>query len=134
MPRRPSKADQWTIKDSFQHYWNYATLWRTWVVGIAVGAMFILLNKDVGGKFEDRSMVAAFFVAAAGVQVLLAWVNKVVAYCQYAEDDGSKSKLIGCISSIGNHYWIDCLLDFASLFLVGWAVVLMVKPQFSAWH
>ena len=38
----------------FQQYWHYATLWRTWVVGIAAGALFVLLNKGRERTFRGK--------------------------------------------------------------------------------
>ena len=40
----------------FQYYWGYATTWRNWVIGIAAGALFILLNKEVGASFHCRAL------------------------------------------------------------------------------
>ncbi len=42
------------VAAAFDHYWQYAKLWRTWVVGIAVAALYILTNKNVGGAIEGR--------------------------------------------------------------------------------
>lgn len=118
-------------KDRFDHYWEYAKLWRTWVVGIAAAALFILLNKDIGGRFESRACVATLFIVAAGLQVFCAWVNKTAAYYEYQfECDRDSNCSSGCWTKfwclIGRQYWIDCLLDLLSLILVAYAVCYMV--------
>lgn len=111
---------------NFNHYWEYAKLWRTWVVGTAIGALFILLNKDVGGMFEERATVATWFIIAAGLQVLLAWVNKTAAYYKYAAEKGCRNPWNALWCWIEEQYWIDFIVDAASIFAVGWAVYLMI--------
>lgn len=123
-------------RDRFDHYWEYAKLWRTWVVGIAAGALFILLSKDVGGAFESRARVATLFIVAAGGQVLVAWINKTAAYYEYRDECNRRDRKISrkwvlfwCW--VGGCYWIDFILDFVSLGLVALAVVMMIQSLLS---
>jgi len=111
----------------FQHYWSYATLWRNWVVGIAAGALFILLNKDVGGRFEARALIASLFVSAAGFQVLLAWINKTAHYYEYRQLEGKEGWWVRSWANVTEWYAIDFTADLASLILVGVAVGIMIR-------
>jgi hypothetical protein len=119
------------VSETFEHYWEYAKLWRTWVIGVAAAAMFVLLNKDIGVTFPCRAKIAALFVLAAGLQVVLAWINKTAAYYGYRT---GLNKQIGEKDSwwcttwlwVEQQYWIDFIIDAASLALVGWAVVTMI--------
>jgi hypothetical protein len=131
-PSQTADADSGEEKARFEHYWEYAKLWRTWVVGIAVGAIFILLNKDMGGKFEDRASIAALFVTAAGLQVVLAWINKTSAYYGYRQSLSYDGRWLRFWVGVGDQYWIDFILDLASLGAVGWAVLKMIGSSLLA--
>jgi len=125
-----------TVKDSFEHYWQYAKLWRTWVVGIAVAAMFVLLHKDIGAEFSCRARIAVLFLVAGGLQVLLAWVNKTCAYYAYMkvereEDVAMSDKPFSgwgkfwC--SVSEQYAVDIVVDILSLIVAGVAFYYMVR-------
>jgi hypothetical protein len=114
----------------FQHYWKYATLWRTWVIGVAVGAVFILLHENVSSRFECRARIATLFVAAAGVQVILAFVNKTAAYYQYAELKGVSDWWTKFWCGMLDRYWLDFVCDIVSFLLVAAAVIFMIVDAF----
>lgn len=137
-PRGPPGDKSIDLPGAFGHYWQYAKLWRTWVVGIAIGALFILLNKDVGGTFESRANISVLFVVAAGLQVALAWINKTSAYYEYRQEKLKSEGKEATLSPwgrfwcwLGDKYCIDFTIDLVSLVLVGIAVYVMVTNIFA---
>lgn len=122
-------------RDAFAHYWSYAKLWRTWVIGVAAGAVFVLVNKDVGGRFECRATIATLFLVAGGFQVLLAWINKIGAYYEYryqkgdvlATDPRLRQRWARFWRGMTERFWLDVVCDLISLALVAWGLCIMVR-------
>lgn len=115
----------------FQHYSQCAGLWRSWVIGTAAGAIFILLNKDMSSQFSSRAQIALIWITAAGIQVLLAFFNKQCAYARYAEKVKQSAWYLKRFDKLNDHYWVDLGCDILSLALLAWAVVWMVYEVLS---
>jgi hypothetical protein len=112
----------------FQNYADYSRTLRTWLVAYGIGGPVIFLTND---KVADRVAksghsqdIVALFLFGVGLQVVLSFINKWVAWHLYrgAEDaeyqETSKYKFWHAISE---QSWLDLAVDFASLVALGFA-------------
>jgi hypothetical protein len=118
----------------YKVYEEYSKTLRTWFVAYGIGAPVLVLNSDnlraalvaSGGA----RTTALLFLAGVGLQVLLATVNKTVAWVIYAElesplaaEDSKPSTRwrFKVADAISEQFWIDFVVDIATgvVFVLG---------------
>ena len=122
-PRVDAPADS---SEFYKAYEEYSKNLRTWFVAYGVGAPVLLVtNRDVATALSAShaaSSIAALFLAGVALQVSLAMINKTVMWaCYWAERhpeeaDKDRFKVAYWVSG---QYWIDFLVDLATLALFG---------------
>lgn len=106
---------------AFKHYSQYAGIWRSWVIGTAGAAIFLLLNKELCGQIPTRLDIARLWLYAAGIQVLLGLLNKHCAYAHYASKLNDTSWYLFIFDWLNRFYIFDLVADLLSLWLMIWA-------------
>ena len=112
----------------YRAYEGYEKTLRTWFVAYGIGAPILLLTDEaVRDAFthsaQGRRIGGAFLVGVA-VQVLLAIVNKTVAWANYYA--ATRPTVQGewkyrTASWLSEQFWIDAIADLATVLLFGWA-------------
>jgi hypothetical protein len=113
----------------YKPYEEHAKALRTWLVAYGVGAPVLLLtNEHLSKTFAaaaDSRWVALAFLGGGALQVLLAALNKTLMWACYfgaKHPEYADSKLRFKVAYwISEQFWIDLIVDAASLTLFGWA-------------
>ncbi len=118
--------------EHFKAYESYAVNLRTWLVAYGIGGPVLFLNQSTvwsqltaGGR---APVVAGLFLTGVCLQVLLATLNKTVMWvCYYGEvEPVNKAKWYYRWSEwLASAFWIDFLVDLASLAAFAWATTLV---------
>lgn len=120
----PVKPPTDTAADFYQAYEGYSRTLRTWLVAYGIGGPVLFLSNEklwnrVSGS-GDAQCVAMLFLAGVALQVFLAALNKTVLWgCYYGEfdDDFKNTRRFSVAHWLAQQFWIDFLIDIASLTL-----------------
>jgi hypothetical protein len=101
---------------------------RTWLVAYGIGAPIALLTNAtfataIRNSGKSRYIAGAFLIGVAG-QVVLAAINKISMWALYYGETCAKFKQTNryeVAHSLSETYWIDLLLDMASITAFAWA-------------
>ena len=101
---------------------------RTWLVAYGIGAPVLLMTSDAMEKaiFESGSarLIAGFFLIGVALQVLLSATNKASMWALYYGETApsfKNSRLYKLGYAVSERYWIDFVIDVATLFIFGYA-------------
>jgi len=108
-----------------ERYNEYNRILRSWFVAFGVGGpAIILVNSEVRNQLVQQSEMHAvilLFLAGAGAQVFVAFLNKVVNW--YSIDDGDdeyrRTKRYRLSSAVVEWFWIDIVADLLTFFVFG---------------
>ena len=123
-----AKKAKFDGKAEFSAYLEYNRILRSWFVAFGVGgpALF-LINPQVRDALirkEQLANVALLFLIGTGSQVFGAVLNKVSNWYVYrgADDAAYREQCkYKFFNSVVEHFWIDILLDVATILLFGFA-------------
>jgi hypothetical protein len=117
-----------TAADLYKAYEEYSKTLRTWLVAYGIGApVLFLTNETLSARVlasPHAECLGILFLSGVSLQVLLAALNKSVMWaCYYAElTPVCKTKRRFRFADwISQQYWIDFLIDAASLVLFAFA-------------
>jgi hypothetical protein len=122
-PEEASDADGY-----YKVYEEYAKALRTWLVAYGIGGPVLLLTNDsvrtALASSGGSRMLAFAFLAGVGLQVFLAALNKTLMWTNYfaATSPTHRARRRFRVAAwLSEQFWIDLLVDLASLALFGWA-------------
>ena len=121
-------------EDNLKMYEDYNKTLRAWLVGFGFGvpAMFIV-NAAAQAKLicaDNALWIICLFLFGAAFQVLMALLNKIVAWCAYHKYDVGGKECGGVVkgfASLENSFAIDVTFDILSLICFGWSLILIVR-------
>jgi len=123
----------------YKVYEEYSKTLRTWLVAYGIGGPVLLLtNESVSKRMAASGRVkeiALLFLVGVGLQVLLATLNKTVMWaCYYGEHEPTfkKKRRYKLASWISEQFWMDFVVDLASLGLFGWVTFCVFRILTSA--
>ncbi len=109
-------------EEYFDAYKEHSKTLRTWLVAYGIGApVLFMTNEKLVQKFSDSpdsELIAAFFLIGVVLQVLLAVMNKAVNWASYFAEghkERKKEKLFTFACWFCDQFWVDMLIDIASL-------------------
>jgi len=112
----------------FKAYEEYAKTLRTWFVAYGIGGPVLLLtNETVRGTVAasgSAQLIGGAFLAAVAAQVGLAFINKTVLWANYFAElrpELASTRRYRFAAWVAEQYWLDVLVDIASMGLFGWA-------------
>ena len=117
-------------KGHFDNYTKYNQVLRAWFVGFGFGGPALifssefLLNTMLKGHWLLITLL--FLFAGSVVQILVSFLNKVVAWTLYfgQDEEEFKSSLPHHLASkVGDMFWIDVLADCITLVSFGLALL-----------
>ena len=123
-------------KDNLELYAEYNKTLRAWLVGVGFGVPALFIANEAAQKSllnsPNAKCIIWLFLIGSASQVLMAFLNKTVAWCAYrqyqcAESSEKVGALVQCIAALENVYVIDVLFDIISLFALGWSIWLITK-------
>jgi hypothetical protein len=117
---------------SFQTYFEYNRVLRTWFVAFGIGgpALF-LVNDAVARRLADArelELVVVLFLAGAAAQVIGALTNKVANWYVYlasVDETFRQTVRYRVAERLVEQFWIDIVLDIMTIAAFGWAGWLM---------
>ena len=122
--------------DNLKQYEAYNATLRAWLVGYGFGvpALFIL-NEEAQGRLlaapNAGYYIVRLFLIGAAAQILMAFVNKTIAWCAYyVHDDVEKKRAGKCatwIASFEYAFGIDVFFDLVSLSTFAVSIVLIAR-------
>jgi hypothetical protein len=137
MTELPSNAGDEAEDSSAELYAAYeehSKTLRTWLVAYGVGAPVLLLTNDSIWKALAGSGTApeigTMFLIGAALQVSLAAINKAAMWVSYYGEiePGYRTKTRYRLAHwVAQQFWIDLLIDLASMILFGMATVGVFK-------
>lgn len=114
--------------DCFGAYLEYNKILRTWFVAFGIGgpALFLVNEKiaDRLAKLGELKYVATLFLIGATAQILGALLNKTANWYVYKSswrDEQSKHWKYAVANWLVEQYWIDLVLDIATIICFGMA-------------
>ncbi len=122
--------------DNLQLYNEYNKTLRAWLVGFGFGvpALFIVNESawELLAKSPSKAWIVIPFVIGAVTQVLIAFLNKVIAWCAHHRDDlASNDKKCWCITSLiaqmESWFILDILADMVTLVAFGLSLVNLLR-------
>jgi hypothetical protein len=125
---KEASAPDSSAAEFYAVYDHYSKLLRTWLVAYGIGGPVLLLSSDtvlakVSSSGSAKSIAVLFLIGVA-LQVLLATTNKTVMWiCYYGEmyPKYRAKKRYKCCEWISEQFWIDLIVDIASMVLFGLA-------------
>lgn len=123
-------------KDYFEQYWRYCAAVRNWLVAFGIGSC-VLLVSEKAGIFKDvsqqrRTHIVIWLLVGVICQILLALVNKYIHWCIYWGMEDEKFRKGPCYriaEKLSRCFWIDVLVDIASVFAFAIAIWMMFRGQ-----
>ena len=123
-----------TKEDNLKQYSEYNKTLRAWLVGFGFGvpALFII-NQPAQTKLlaaENAKCIIWLFIIGAAAQIIMAFVNKVIAWCAYHKHDKGEDNVCGFVkwvSGFEDAFLIDVILDIISLGAFGWSIILILN-------
>ncbi len=111
-----------TASELFKVYEEYSKTLRTWLVAYGIGAPVLFLtnerlSKALFGSGQTR-FIASWFLTGVILQVFLAVLNKNLMWaCYYREEkpELKSSYLFNCADRLSRQYWLDLLVDSATM-------------------
>ena len=130
----PPEDDTDSAAELYAAYEEHSKTLRTWLVAYGVGAPVLLLTNDsvwkaVAGSGSAQRIGTMFLVGAA-LQVSLAAINKAVMWVSYygeIETDYQLRLRYRLARWVAEQFWIDLLIDLASMVLFGMATIEVLK-------
>lgn len=125
----PDHRPEETAADGYYKvYEEYSKTLRTWLVAYGIGGPVLFLTNagpraDLARSGMSRCIALAFLGGVA-LQILLAALNKTLMWANYYAEltPGAPEKwLFRNAAWLSEQFWIDFLVDIASLVLFGWA-------------
>ena len=101
-------------------------------VWVRCSALFII-NEAAQAKLlaaENAKCIIWLFLIGAAAQIIMAFINKIIAWCAYYKHDKGETNvdgLVKCLAGLENAFWIDVILDIISLGAFGWSIILIMK-------
>ena len=119
--------------ETFQAYFEYNRILRTWFVAFGVGGPALFLVNDkiatrLAVAHQLRVVVVLFLIGAAS-QVLGAFLNKVANWYVYQstmDDEVKGSKRHKAAEWLVNQFWPDIVLDIGTIAAFGYAAWLIL--------
>ena len=113
-------------------YAEYNKTLRTWLVSFGISVPAVLLVNPTLLETLKRSGLAecviGLFIAGCAFQIAMAFLNKTIAYYMYLGEMNEPFKArwqYRTSRKLGEWYWVDFMLDLASLVSFGFAIFLM---------
>ena len=130
---RTAEAQTDDTSTSFQTYFEYNRVLRTWFVAFGIGgpALF-LVNEDVARQLADErqlELVVVLFIIGAAAQVIGALTNKVANWYVYlasVDETFSGTVRYRVAEWLVEQFWIDIVLDVVTIAVFGWAAWLLL--------
>jgi hypothetical protein len=129
-------SNQASLEDGyFDSYVRHAEVFRNWVGAYAVGCLAILISQtsmlDKLRAGNKLSYVAACFLLAAALEIVLVYLNKVSQWILYAAereggDDAKTGFWYKASDWFSESYWIDAVFDLGALVLLGRGTYLLL--------
>ena len=134
---KPNNKDE--ISAHLTLYSDYNKTLRAWFVAFGIGAPAIFVTSSDAREFlwklDDTQCVIIAFLIGVLIQVLVALLNKSIAWSAYYKLDlanRAPDKRCNCIclglSGMENWYWIDVVADILSITLFGMATCNVRPP------
>ncbi len=119
--------------NDFKLYTEYNKSLRAWLVGFGFGvpALFII-NQEAQSKLiksEDSQCIIYMFLIGASAQVILAFINKTIAWCSLHKEtfNGKVRSCVDFIANLENWFIIDIVCDLTSLGTFGYSIFKLVN-------
>jgi hypothetical protein len=111
----------------YKSYEEHSKVLRTWLVAYGIGAPVLFLTNDrlatIFAASSGAAAIAKLFLTGVVLQVLLAATNKAAMWgCYYAARHPKKAlgkRRFRFALWISEQFWIDFLVDFATLLVFG---------------
>ena len=136
----PSSLESSDVAGYFAQYQYYNASLRAWFIGFGVGLpVLVLSQKHLFEKLDAHSgrPAARWLLLGVGAQILGALINKHTNWATYrdealkAEGKGERlPKHLHWLTRPHDWYWVDIVLDVASLISFGAAAVLVASSLF----
>lgn len=123
MSRRTSDSDT----GSFNTYFEYNRVLRTWFVAFGIGgpALFLVNDSLAQRLVEVRQLrlVVVLFLIGVAAQVFGAFINKVANWYVFQAGlaDDEETWVHQAAERIVRMFWIDVILDLLTICVFGWA-------------
>jgi hypothetical protein len=121
-----------TVSDNFTVYKEHSSTLRTWLVAYGIGLpALILANEDLWIRLKLAGVtrdIGLFFIAGVSVQVLLAALNKTLAWILYSGEVDAAVKQKGYYTkadSLSEMFWIDVAADIVTVGLFAYGTNLL---------
>ena len=78
---------------------------------------------------KSISFSISLFLIGAGSQVVMAFLNKIIAWCSYykhGKDEATIFCVLRLFTAMENWFFIDIIFDVVSLITFGWSIVLIM--------
>jgi hypothetical protein len=131
--KREEDEEEDDSAETFQAYFEYNRILRTWFVGFGIGGPAIfLINEKVGARLAEAHLlkwVVMLFLCGAAAQILGAFFNKVANWYVYEGtiDDKAKGGWRHKLAEwYVDHFALDILFDVTSITAFGWAAWLLL--------
>lgn len=130
---RVMNGEEYDATETFQAYFEYNRILRTWFVAFGIGglAMF-LINDKIADRLAEacklRAVVTLLLIGAA-LQVIGALMNKIANWYTYQSTIDKKvlgSKRHQISEWFVNQFWPDIVLDVGTIAAFGYAAWLML--------
>jgi hypothetical protein len=114
----------------FKAYSGFAKTLRTWLVAYGIGLPVLILTQNAAlaalNTAHSTRLVGRLLLIGVALQVGVAALNKQVMYgCYYYETPNGRSARFQfpykAARAISEWYWIDLIVDIATLILFGFA-------------
>lgn len=113
-------------------YTDYNRILRTWFVAFGAGAPGVLLfsddSRELISAVENSERIIWALAIGVGLQILIAVLNKYIAWCNayvmdIANSDNSElNVIIKFVADLTDQIWIDFIFDLITLCLFGYAI------------
>ncbi len=120
-------------KDYYENYNEYNRILRTWFVGFGIGGpVALLVNENLAKALAESgkvNLIAGLFLIGGGVQILIAFINKIHNWSNYYGEENpeykntKKYKFCDCLSNL---FWIDIVCDIVSFVFFVAGIILIV--------
>ena len=126
----------YSMNDNLSLYNEYNKTLRAWLVGfgISVPALFIINTdaQDLLANSAHKCSIIYPFLIGVSAQILIAFVNKIVAWCAYRREECSESSIVPCMcvrlfASIENWFLLDVIFDIVTLVAFGMSLVNLLR-------
>jgi hypothetical protein len=114
--------------ESFNTYFEYNRVLRTWFVAFGIGGPALFLVNDALAQrlvaVGRLRLVVVLFLIGVAAQVVGAFINKVANWYVFQAnlaDDDEETWIHAAAERIVRMFWIDVILDLSTIGVFGWA-------------